>query len=81
MHKSLYLVGGIYPKMDLNSFLGNNTKKTPYKIMFEMDGEKIIRFPYGTSKENAKHNLEEELKKEYPKKKYKIIQIKELRNN
>ena len=62
--------------MDLNSFIGENTKKETYKISFMIENKKIKRFLSGNSKENAKFLLEQDLKKEYPGKKITISEVK-----
>ena len=41
-----------------------------------MGNEKIKRFVSAYSKENAKHQLEQDLKKEYPGKKISILEVK-----
>lgn len=63
--------------MDLNSFIGNNDKRL-FKIKFLSAETKITRFISAYSKENAKYLLEQEIKKDYPGAKSKILDIKDL---
>lgn len=62
--------------MDLNSFIGETKEKGTYKITFMLGNEKIKRFLSAYSKENAKHQLEQDLKKEHPGKKIIISEVK-----
>ena len=62
--------------MDLNSFINGDKEKTLYKITFLLDEEKIKRFVYAYSKDNAKYQFEQDIKKEHPDKKVKIVEIK-----
>ena len=67
----------IKDKMDLNKFVGNNEKRI-YKITFMLSESKIKRFVYGTSKENAKYVLEQDIKKENHDEKFKMIDIEDI---
>ena len=64
--------------MDLNSFIGESKDKGNYKLTFMLDNQKIKRFVSAYSKENAKYQLEQDLKKEYPNKKSKILEVKKI---
>ena len=62
--------------MDLNSFIGETEKKEIYKVTYMLGNEKIKRFVSAYSEKNAKYQLEQDLKKEYPGKKIKILEVK-----
>jgi hypothetical protein len=63
--------------MDLNNFIGNNEKRN-YKITYLLAETKIKRFVSATSKENAKYLLEQDIKKECPDTKFKILEIEDI---
>ena len=50
--------------MDLTSFMQSSVKKELYKIIFFQGCTKVTRYISATSKENATHLLEQDLKKE-----------------
>ena len=63
--------------MDLNKFIPESERRI-YKITFMLSEAKIKRFVYGTSKENAKYVLGQDIKKESPDEKLKIINIEDI---
>ena len=62
--------------MDLNAFIQTSKEKENYKVTYEVGNEKIKRFVFAYSKENAKHQLEQDLKNEHPGKKITISEVK-----
>ena len=63
--------------MDLTSFI-NNVEKRIYKVTFLLAESKIKRFITASSKENATYLVEQDVKKENPKEKLKIIAVEDL---
>ena len=62
--------------MDLNSFIETSKERENYKVTYALGNQKIKRFVSGYSKENAKHLVEQDLKKEHPGKKIIISEVK-----
>ena len=63
-------------KMDLNSFIETSKERENYKVTYVLGNQTIKRFVSAYSKENAKHLVEQDLKKEHPGKKITISEVK-----
>lgn len=63
--------------MDLTNFMPVIEKKT-YKVTYFVDNSKIKSFIRAVSKENANYLIEQNLKKEYPDSKVKIISVDDI---
>lgn len=62
--------------MDLNAFIETSKKKENYKVTYALGNQTIKRFVSAYSEENAKHLVEQDLKKEHPGKKISILEVK-----
>ncbi len=64
--------------MNLNSFIQSDVKEYLFKVSLEVGKTKVTKFVNGTSIENAKLKIIEELQKEYKDCKFKIKSFKKL---